>query len=150
MSAADYRHFTRPADGNVISVRTGSSLERQFTDPGVAYIEVQVAPLDAVVIDGPLPKVKLLSSGHYGDIDGQVFDLTVQDADAFEVTGMRYLAIAAHLREHPPVDEAQVERLADALYKADDDAGVSNVGYDDARTIARLMVQRGARMGATS
>lgn len=106
------------------------------------YTEVQVVPIDAIVIRrDELPEVKRSRIGYWfaGEAEG-----SETNPDEWEAIGIGSLAIARHLREHPPADEEQVEELAKVL--ARDDAGDSiGPGYrafmDQARRLAGLGVR---------
>lgn len=114
--------------------------------------ETRMGALDArlrerfIIIDrADLPKVDLTEEGSLYAGPAGMYRMTASVEKA-EKSALGYLRLAEYLREHPPVDEAQVALLADALAEADGDAGLHNLLYDDARKMARLMVQSGARM----
>lgn len=111
------------------------------------YTEVKVVPLDAVVIDGPLPEVTAREDGtaHYthatfnGTTYGPpVYAAGTENADAVHAQGLARIALARHLREHPPVDEAQVKALADVLRE--------ETVYTQPGVVARRLVKRGVRV----
>lgn len=151
---SEYRHF-QDADGYVESTKNRA---HEYTARPY-FTEVQVAPLDAIVIDGPLPEVttKLrdvfvagvdTGVGH-ADARATAWDAAAPNAhpEWHEAKALAHLAIAAHLREHPPVDEAQVEALQalldlEALRDKLTDAG-------SVAEIARRLVQRGVRVEVT-
>lgn len=62
-----------------------------------------------------------------------------------ESVGRHYFALAAWMREHPPVDEAQVEAVTRALESAEQAAGSTRPS-----DIARLLVERGVRVEVAS
>lgn len=112
--------------------------------------EVQVVPLDAIVIPrDELPKVTTgsgrLQSGVWAEGRGWD-DAYIASAGRgalatrAEAIARKYLAVAEHLREHPPVDEAQVEVLADLLSREASEP-------HDWTTSARRLVERGVRVG---
>lgn len=78
----------------------------------------KVVPADAIVIErGDLPEVT--SAGSYLTVDGVVYG-TFKDAAEAELISRRWLALTEYLRTHPPVDEAEVQRLRDMLLDADE------------------------------
>jgi hypothetical protein len=96
--------------------------------------EVQVVPLDAIVIErADLPKVEPESSVAplrvplpdefwSTDIDGPIRSVGPNSPNGkpewHRARGLAHLALAEYLREHPPVDEAQVAALATVLREA--------------------------------
>lgn len=118
MTADTVRHF-QGEDGRVVSA--GPKMAGYYiAHPGFA--EVQPAPLNAVVIEGPLPEVVEEPNSILRVDDAQFDPIGCNGkslgADHFERSARRYLAIAAHLRENPPADEAQVEAIRTAYRKA--------------------------------
>lgn len=72
-----------------------------------------MSPADAIVIErSTLPEVLADRDGFHAD--GLLVDIATTAADAMQ-DARAHLAIAEYLRTHPPVDEAEVERLARAL-----------------------------------
>ena len=128
------------------------------------WTEVQVVPADAIVVDGPLPEVEVSDSGSRaarGDTDRGYSTFHTSGTSGgtgiapnlmpewHEFRARQHLALAAHLRDHPPVDGAQVVAVRDALLSADSD-DVSYITVDGAWRIARRMVVRGVRVEAKS
>ncbi|WP_454044398.1 hypothetical protein [Cellulosimicrobium sp. Marseille-Q8652] len=120
------------------------------------YTEVQVVPLDAIVIDGTLPKV-VVSENRGGRDHGNLivrldddslgpfseFDPTLEDPDDLRRRARAFLAAANHLEQHPPVDEEQVATIRAILNEIP-------TGQGSRDRIARLLVERGARVGGAS
>ncbi|WP_159795734.1 hypothetical protein [Puerhibacterium puerhi] len=110
------------------------------------FTEVQVVPVDAIVIRREeLPEVKAHSSIPNSVEAGDAFlrfDGLNDPREHAESRLRDWAAIAAHLREHPPVDEAQVKAVTQALYEATEDP------FDiDVPDVARRLVERGVRVG---
>lgn len=113
-------------------------------------------PTDAIVIDrADLPKVREASSLGVGIEAAPLFN-GVQygpphyarrdpNPDAVWANGLALLALAQYLREHPPVDEAQVEAIADALRRADR-LGPDTLDAGDPETLARHLYLDGVRV----
>jgi len=91
----------------------------EFINPE-RYTEVRVVPLDSVVIDGPLPEVTVdeVGSSIFAGASGSMVIRELAGESAL-VRAEGYLrdhaALVAYLREHPPVDEAQVKALAEDI-----------------------------------
>lgn len=135
---SEYRHFLHEA-GRVESY--ANPADRYY--PPDEYTEVQVVPLDAIVIDrADLPKVAVDD-----DTIGAGSSSMGMDGNPLE-RGERYLlgmaAMVAFLREHPPVqvDEREVERLADALRETDN--------HPSWKATARALMGRGVRFEEAS
>lgn len=138
------RYFT-DATRLVWSAPTGADAAFYLSPP---FTEVQVVPLDAIVIRREdLPEVKTETRP-----DGRVMlhavtepDLTYgpteKQADRARKYAYAELAVAeaieAHLREHPPVDEERVKAVKDAMLAE---------GYGISNPTARRLVQRGVRV----
>ena len=152
MSAHKSRFFQH-ADSSVVRVSHPAYMRDYEEDPTVT--EVQVVPSDAIVIRrDELPKVTTgsgrLQSGVWAEGRGWD-DAYIASAGRgalatrAEAIARKYLAVAEHLREHPPVDEAQVKALLPALQ--------SISGYDLATDEGRyyaaqdLVAERGVRVG---
>ena len=86
--------------------------------------EVQVVPLDAIVIRrDELPEVRPATEDQRASARPLVLTrrgdalhryITNDDTvESFRAKAAMYLALAEHLREHPPVDETQVKALRD-------------------------------------
>ena len=111
------------------------------------YTEVQVVPLDAIVIRREeLPEVKPGESEESlrADVGGTEGDGTWIWPDSWRdpaaeswAHALEYLALAVHLRENPPVDEAQVKALAELL---DSDPGEDALESGDTDALARFLV----------
>ena len=106
--------------------------------------EVKVIPLDAIVINGPLLPVKRHGENTF-EVGGRVYSFPAT-AEKAEEYAADWAAIAAHLREHPPVDEAQVKALTELL-----DQGGADSFWAPARVAdsARWLVERGVRVEHT-
>ena len=129
-----------PQDGDVLTLWAGNGPE-----PGPYSTEVQVAPLDAIVIRrDELPEVVAETWD-----DGRVMlhavtepDLVWRPTQQQAVQTRRYAyaelavadAIARHLRGHPPVDERAVDELQDLLIE---------MGSGHARHIAHALIATG-------
>jgi hypothetical protein len=130
------RHFLFP-DGRVRS----SGVKEIITGEGGAT-EVQVVPLDAIVIRrDELPEVETHETAHGDTVwvyGGDAFDRDADNrtAEAMRDGALRLLARAEYVREHPPVDEAQVKAIRKAL------AGFGMNEHD-----ARVLYERGVRVG---
>lgn len=96
------------------------------------YTEVQAVPLDAIVIDGPLPEVT--ARERYTSTSEGCSWPSRTPPDEIEKRAREHLAIARHLREHPPVDERAVDELQDLLLE---------MGSDHARHIAHALLATG-------
>lgn len=109
---------------------------------GEDWTEVQVVSADAIVIRrDELPEVTVGPYGQY-KVPGHEFepDTTPEEADAYARAAA---ALAVYLRAHPPVDEAQVKALTDALAFAHDANLLSSAGVEH---VARQLVERGVRV----
>lgn len=115
--------------------------------------ELKVVPADAIVIErSDLPPVTDSSSLGVGIEAAPRFKGTQYgpphyarkdfDPDAVWANGLANLALAEYLREHPPVDEAEVERLAIALREAGPRLG----GTLDVEEVARRLITKGVRV----
>ena len=117
------------------------------------YTEVQVVPLDAIVIPrDELPEVRPATEDQRASARPLVLTrrgdalhryITNDDTvESFRAKAAMYLALAEHLREHPPVDEEQVASLFEVLteewFPGDDG--------ERASTLARRLVERGVRL----
>lgn len=143
MSADAYRLF-RHTKGYTVSVSQPKMIGYYVTHP--EYTEVQVVPLDAVVIDGPLPEVK---GGGWDDLTvGRHTFAPFDDIDDAREYLRAVAAVVARLREHPPVEEAQVKALADVIRHW---GILPTEGEESWEQIARRLYGRGVRVeGATS
>lgn len=80
--------------------------------------EVRIVPADAIVIErDELPAVRREGDRlHAGDELGEDYSTPIVGNPAWAWNyGLSALAVSLHLREHPPVDEAAVEALAERL-----------------------------------
>lgn len=144
MTSESRRYFQTPSG----YVHADESEAEVGTSLDLGYTEVQVVPLDAIVVHGVLPEVKVREAGYVTDTKGIVtapLDGRVAP-EALVENALAYLALAKYLREHPPIDEEQVQAIADLL---DSDAGEDAIS-DSNRTVARFLVQHGARVEAKS
>ena len=142
MSAHKSRFFQH-ADSSVVRVSHPAYMRDYEEDPTVT--EVQVVPSDAIVIRrDELPEVDTAHGARVNSVGiGWALDyLTADRAEKARSYGLAYLALAEHLREHPPVDEEQVASLFEVLteewFPADDG--------ERASTLARRLVERGVRL----
>lgn len=120
-SAAGHGSLTMDAD------RASVELSHARTDgaPGsifdrAVFLAAVEAECGVIVIDrASLPKTGLTSDGsevYAGDgTPGTRWWQWGHGADAARSAALAYLAIAEHIDAHPPVDEAQVEALADLI-----------------------------------
>ena len=104
------------------------------------WTEVQVVPLDAIVIRrAELPEVTVRLKEYR--VNGHTFDMQTTEAEAAEYV-LQAAALAEYLREHPQVDEEQVASLFEVLteewFPGDDG--------ERASTLARRLVERGVRV----
>lgn len=136
------RHFQNIKHGWVTTPASIAAAE-YASDP--LYVEVQPAPLDAIVIRREdLPEVRV-SKGrvHAGTEVGEDYHASVGGNAAWAWNyGLAALAVAEHLRANPPVDEGQVAALADVIYE------INGVLDDD--DLARALVRRGVRVEVQS
>ena len=137
--------YLQKPNGEVVTYRDDDGKLIAIANRGV-WTEVQVVPLDAVVIEAPLPEVTVTENGD-GVRCGETLRLRRVDPDKFEARGIELLAIARYLREHPPVDEAQVKALADDLRNTDNDLTYNALEEDMARGIARSLIAQGWSKG---
>jgi hypothetical protein len=115
------------------------------------YTEVRIVPADAIVIESSeLPKVAVWFPGEPGEnLRTEFTQVTPSECGPnliahLEQEARERLAIAAHLREHPPVtpmDEAAVDALA-AVIRAADRAG-KGFSTDLARALIRAGYAKG-------
>lgn len=144
MSENKVRYF-QAEDHVVARARSSESQSRLAADP--YYTEVQVVPVDAIVIRREdVPKVHvvggLVTAGE--DENGDPYSCSAEANPNWPYWyGINALAVAEYLREHPPVDEEQVMALADAL-----EAEWFPEDLDRATVLARRLVERGVRVEA--
>jgi hypothetical protein len=106
------RHFQNPENQVVYTVPFHAESVQRHT-------EVQVAPLDAIVIErADLPAIERKSDGRYRFDTGIDWTLDPDDdtAERAYVGALEHLALCEYLREHPPVDEAQVDEAKRDLF----------------------------------
>ncbi|MGB2557766.1 hypothetical protein [Cellulosimicrobium cellulans] len=151
MSEKKIRYF-QAEDHVVARAMSSESQSRLAADP--YYTEVQVVPVDAIVIRREdVPKVHvvggLVTAGE--DENGDPYSCSAEANPNWPYWyGINALAVAEYLREHPPVDEEQVAAVRDALLSADSD-DVNYIEGDDAWKLARRMVEHfGVRVEAKS
>ena len=137
MSEQRVRHFQNQR-GEVVSISNANA--KAWHDLYSDDVEVKVVPLDAIVIAGPLPEVKRLGELTFA-IGGKTYSFEAATAEKAEEYVADWAAIAASLREHPPVDEAQVKALADVLRE--------ETVYVQPGVVARRLVKRGVRVERT-
>lgn len=108
-----------------------------------AFLAAVATELDVIVIlRTDLPKV---TEDKYGDglvVSGDDFGPYTPNLNPAElrVAALRQIAIAEHLEQHPPVDQAQVNALATLLDGIDSDL---DQGIDDAPAYARRLLATG-------
>lgn len=139
----EYRYFMNHF-GEVFREDASGPFVRAFDVSGnPKYTEVQVAPIDAIVIRrGELPEVHANTGVADLEVDGHTFD-HFESVEAAEDYLHAVAAIVQHLREHPPVDDAQVQALRRVI--ADDFLveGVTTCGGESSVDIlARRIVER--------
>lgn len=94
-----------------------------LADGSVEYLpdpagDYKVVPTDAIVIErGELPEVRRIHreiavAGVYRTLEEEFYTLTAERA---REVGLNLLALAEYLAAHPPVDEEQVQALAEVL-----------------------------------
>lgn len=119
---------------------------RGLATPTDDLMAAVAAECDVIVIPRTdLPEVKRASRGDRSFSVGDPNGATTHSAATAEYArerGMGYLAIAEYLDAHPPVDEAQVERIAGLIN------GVEIDNHDEARRFARRLYANGVRVEA--
>ena len=100
--------------------------------------EVQVVPLDAIVI--PRDELPEVSRGERMLRLNGTTPVPYTTADQHRSDALTHLALAEYLREHPPVDEAQVGALDSLIGELGQE-----YGYGDP-SLARRLVERGVRV----
>jgi hypothetical protein len=137
---SEVRHYQNIESGRVYTVGSLGPVSGDRIRENA--VEVQVAPLDAIVIRREdLPEVKVDEDGDVGV--GGYWRSRDTDPGHVEASARALLAIARYLREHPPVDpevERQVKALTDALEAAQP--------AHDLVAMARLLVENGVRVEA--
>lgn len=125
-------HVSRAADENVGLIYSGNP----------ALTEVQVVPLDAIVIRrDELPGLDVDRHGTVR-VDGLIESFSPHyKPDEARARGIAWIALSEYLREHPPVDEAQVKALND-IYE--DWSQPHNYGV----SFGQYLVERGVRVEA--
>ena len=140
MSEDKVRYFQGSRTGYV--VRAGDEEAALAFDLNPAMAKVQVVPLDAIVIRrDELPEVDATRGARVNSVGiGWALDyLTADREEKARSYGLAYLALAEYLREHPPVDEAQVKALKDLRdewYKR-----------NDSSDLLEFLASRGVRVG---
>lgn len=129
---SEYRYFLAANTVTPTPVKPSEVADYKVAHPCDA--EVQVVPLDAIVIRREdLPEVEVLST--FTRTEGASFNhkgrLTAED---FDRMARGNLALAAHLRENPPVDERAVDDLQDLLIE---------MGSGHARRVAHALIATG-------
>lgn len=122
--------------------------ERAVAMDRAEFLAAVSAELGVLIINrDDLPKVK--EDGNRYEVDGETFWGGVPDywkgtrADLARAFALRDLALAEYLAANPPVDEDQVNALADLIIEAD---GTSSVTQKLAiRDVARRLVRAGVR-----
>ncbi len=105
---------------------------------GDGWVRAQAVPTDGIFIPrADLPEVKRRELYDGYDVGGGTMANSRPDWTAAEARDLahRWLALAEHLDANPPVDEAEVAALADAITGA--------YGSDGAVSIARRLVAAG-------
>ena len=109
------------------------------TDYG-PFTEAKVVPADAIVIEAKRVPERLADWERellYASEPDSFEGMTAEDHWAWALS---HIAEAEYLRTHPPVDEAEVERLAKSLYEAT--SATDRNGLSD---IARRLYLAGVR-----
>jgi hypothetical protein len=100
-----------------VAVSNSSGMAVEQGVPRADFLAAVASELDAIVIErAELPKVEPV--GARGRLSVEGGSLVLVDGDTTESTreiALRWLAGAEYLREHPPVDEAQVRAITTAL-----------------------------------
>lgn len=112
--------------------------------PRADFLKAVAAELDVIVVErSELPEVQPRDPKRGYNV-GAVRMLDCSDYDAAEcrATGLRWLALAEYMDANPPVDEAQVERIAKAVRDEDIARGI-NVGTSDAYLPMAASLYRG-------
>ncbi|MDF2915948.1 MAG: hypothetical protein K0S70_165 [Microbacterium sp.] len=140
---SDKTRYYRLDDGSPQAGLLCSTAEKPFHqhDEQDFWTEVQVVPLDAIVIRrDELPEVDATRGARVNSVGiGWALDyLTADREEKARSYGLAYLALAEYLREHPPVDEAQVKALTDLI---DEDEEWGEDG--SAETVARRLIATG-------
>ncbi|BDZ40787.1 hypothetical protein GCM10025865_00860 [Paraoerskovia sediminicola] len=124
-------------NGCVVTPRSSDVADSHVSAPG--WTEVQVVPLDAIVIQrDELPEVKRRST-HVTTSTGCSWPISTE-AETVYGRALEHLAVAAYLSENPPVDEAQVKAL-NALIVNAVTLGLASV--DAARGFEEYLVRNG-------
>ncbi|MFE5309748.1 hypothetical protein [Isoptericola sp. NPDC056605] len=151
-----HRHFLDKSCQVVVTARRGSTLARSYETDSV-FVEVQVAPLDAVMIEGPLPKPSFDKGAYHVELgpgwgglaaDPAKGDLPLGQAAYHRTAARAHAALAESLERH----EAQVERAVATMTRSLSGAHpIATVSADDVRTVLRAAIEAGVRFeGATS
>lgn len=131
----EYRKVRVGKDGRVVP---------EWQPEGFVYpdMPMKVVPADAIVIErSELPEVREHGGGLTTDPGPHGVTTNYMDAERLRHEALRYVALAEHLREHPPVDEAQVAALTSLIRGEQNTREV----IDAAPWIARRLVQAGVR-----
>lgn len=111
-----YRTVWVDKDGDIWHSELGAA-DREEYGP---ITECKVVPANAIVIErSELPEVRP-DSFDVLTVDGERLNPRIGNA-AHRQIALRFLAVSEYLREHPPVDEAQVNALTKALIDAEMD-----------------------------
>ncbi|RHA38721.1 hypothetical protein [Cellulomonas rhizosphaerae] len=114
--------------------------ELEAADPTIE--EVPVVPIDAIVIErADLPEVEPVGARGRLAVEGGALILFEGDTtESAREIALRWLAGSEYLREHPPVDEAEITRIVAALAKT---GGPGRVSLD---AMARDLHAQGVRV----
>ena len=141
------------SDDKYPRVSQGRYVKQTWIEDGATH---KVVPADAIVIErSDLPPVTDSSSLGVGIEAAPRFKGTQYgpphyarkdfDPDAVWANGLANLALAEYLREHPPVDEAEVKALAAAIEGAAGDDGCS-LQESHPSALAHYLYLRGVRI----
>lgn len=136
------------ATGNTVTVRASNGLMGGTAKVDRAEFLAAVADeLDVIVI--PRTDLPAVEAAEHGDgslyyVGGQLADTFSQTPEKLRHTGRRFLALAEHLEQNPPIDEAQVGALWNLMAQHHDDAR-NQVDEVYGRALARCLVAAGVR-----
>ena len=127
-----------PPQPAVVNYPAGDS--RRLVERCWKAVPAKVVPLDSIDIRrAELPEVTVRLKEYR--VNGHTFDMQTTEAEAAEYV-LQAAALAEYLREHPPVDEAQVGALDSLIGELGQE-----YGYGRPLTLARRLVERGVRVG---
>lgn len=114
-----------------------------------AFLAAVATELDVIIIPrSELPKVERTEHGGLvaqtdAEVAAGIYPAINWTAKEARFKALGWLALAEHVEANPPIDEAQVNALADLIIEAD---GTESVTQKlDIRHVARRLVQAGVR-----